>query len=152
MIKIPYIIVLSCFTTLTYAQTNFDHLLLKDKIIDPNFNIINSKEFDKLMRDTTNNISSLMPMKTDAYTTLLSMNISKFGIYANYQLDDVENTTDAEMVMYKFKMGQDYKNYLCSSEIAQSQTFKKLNAIANVNLLNSKYEVIFNMKIPLRQC
>ena len=110
------------------AASELDRVLQRDGIVDSDFRIIEHKKFDELMRTITNNMASMFPTKVDANSTILSVNVSRFGIYTNYKLEDVETKKDAEYVLFHFGLAQDYKNYLCSSEFAGSETFKKLNA------------------------
>lgn len=134
------------------AASEFDNALLKAKVVDSNYQIINDKDFDEVLRNANNKIAAMFPTKIDAYTTVLSAHITRFGFYTNYRLDEVETKKDAEYVLYGFGLAQDYKNYLCSSEFANSETFKRLNAKFNVNFLNSESSVIYTLKIPMSSC
>lgn len=152
MNKTLLFIVLALNSFFINAASEFDRVLQRDGIVDSNFRIIEHKKFDELMRTTTNNMASMFPTKVDASSTILSVNVSRFGIYTNYQLEDVETKKEAEYVLFHFGLAQDYKNYLCSSEFANSETFKKLNAKFNINFLNTDSSVIYSLKIPISSC
>ncbi|WP_104470380.1 hypothetical protein [Acinetobacter indicus] len=152
MKKILLFSILSGSSLAINAATDFDNAMLKAGIVDEQYQVVNDRELNEVLRGVTNKVAHMFPSKIDAYTTILSVNVSRFGIYANYQLDEVETKKDAEYVLYNFGLAQDYKNYLCSSEFANSETFKKLNAKFNVNFLNSESSVIYTLKIPMSSC
>lgn len=134
------------------AASELDEVLLKEGIVNKDFQIIEFNKFNEMMRTISNNIASMFPSKIDANTTILSMNASRFGIYINYQLEEVETKKDAEFVFIKFGLAEKYKNYLCTSALADSETFKKLNAKFNINFLNTESRVIYNINIPISSC
>lgn len=143
---------IALFSPAAFAESEFDTALKQEGIVNTNFQVVDHKRFDELMRDITIRVSSLFPSKVDAYTTILSVNVSKFGIYSNYQLDEVETRKDIEYVLYHLGMAERYQKYLCSSEFANSETFKRLNAKFNVSFLNSESTVIYTLKIPMSSC
>lgn len=136
----------------TIAATEFDQVMQKDGIVDSNFQVIDNSKFNDLMRKITSNLSVTFPAKIDANTTILSANVSRFGINSNYHLEDVETKKDIEYVLYNLGLAKEFKNYLCSSEMGGSETFKKLNAKFQVNFLSSESKVLYTLKIPMTSC
>lgn len=147
-----FLLVVLLISAFSHAETEFDRALIKEGIVDAQYRVINDKALDEVLRGVTNKVAHMFPSRIDAYTTIFSVNINRFGIYTNYQLDEVETKKDAEYILYNFGLAQDFKNYLCSSEFAGSETFRKLNAKFHLNFLNSERSVIYTLKIPMSSC
>lgn len=134
------------------AETEFDRFMQTQGIVDSNYQIIDNSKFNELMRTVTSNLAVTFPVKIDSATTILSANVSRFGINSNYHLEEIETKKDIEYVLYNFGLAQEFKNYLCSSEMGGSETFKNLNAKFQINFLSSKSEVIYTLRIPINSC
>src|SRR5690606_36080099 len=103
-------------------------------------------------RSASSNVASMLPSKIDAYTTVMSLQLSRFGFYSSYYYDEIETQKDAEYLMYGMGLAQKYKNYMCSLELSKSETFKRLNSTISMSVLNTQHEVIYQTRFRLSNC
>jgi hypothetical protein len=148
-----YGLLLLLLPSLAFSESNFDKNLKDKGIVDSSYKIINQKAFDELMRLATAHIAPMLPARIDSVTTALGMNLNKFGVYAIYQIDDIETKDEARNLMENQGLNENYKNYMCSLDYSQSLVFRNNgNMSANVTLVNSKNQVLYNFKVPFRDC
>lgn len=143
---------LCLFSTNIWADSPVDYAFIKSGIANSNFEIVDIKRFDEEMRRTTNNLSSITPSKVDSSTTILSIRVYRFGIFSDYQIDDIETKDQALSIMQEYGLAKDYKNYICSSELFKSNVLKKLNLPISMNLINSQYKVIYTLRWRISEC
>ncbi|OTG99524.1 hypothetical protein [Acinetobacter sp. ANC 4973] len=137
----------------TFAESKFDIELLNIGVVDSSYKIIDYKTFDEILRLSSQQISPMLPMKVDSVTTALSFNLNRFGIYSIYQIDNVETEREAEFLIEKQKIGEFYRNYMCSLDYSKSLTFKRNGDMAaNMSVVNSKYQVLYKIRVPFKEC
>lgn len=151
MIK-SILFLVSLFSTGVFAETEFDSVLIKQGIVDSQYRIVDYKTFDETMRAASSNVASMLPSRIDADTTVMSLQLSRFGFYSSYRYDEIETQKDAEYLMHNFGLAQKYKNYMCSMELSKSEVFKRLNSTISMSVLNSQHEVIYRTKFKLSDC
>jgi len=141
------------FPAFASAETKFDKGLRSLDIVDNNYRIVNYKAFDELLRVATEQVAPMLPAKIDSVTTALNMSLNRFGIYSIYQIDGVETEEDAKSLMLNQGLAENYKNYMCSLEYSQSLVFRNNgNMAANMSLVNSKYQILYSLRVPFTDC
>lgn len=152
MKSIKFLLITSLlFPINTFAQTKLDNELLRLGVVNENYLIVDLKTYDEAMRLTTNQITPMLPLRVDSVTTVLGININRFGYYSFYQIDDVETPEQANELM-DFGLRIFYKNYICSLDLGKSLVFKRNNMNINFTIINSLNQVIHNYRFPFKEC
>lgn len=148
-----WILIITIIPGFTFAESKLDSDLLSIGVVDNNYKIINFKAFDELFRLGTEQIAPMFPLRIDSVTTAKSMIMNRFGIYSLYQIDNIETKEEAKYLMENQNFAENYKSYMCSLDYSQSMTFKANgNMAANMSLVNSKNQVLYNLKVPFKEC
>ncbi|UIP24544.1 MULTISPECIES: hypothetical protein [Acinetobacter] len=135
------------------AESKLDEELRSIGVIDHNYKIVDYKTFDEILRVATEQVAPMLPAKIDSVTTALNMSLNRFGIYSIYQIDGVETKEDAKSLMINQGLAENYKNYMCSLEYSQSLVFRNNgNMAANMSLVNSKYQILYSLRVPFTDC
>lgn len=147
------VLITAIIPSFAFAESKLDSDLLSIGVVDSNYKIINYKAFDELFRLSTEQIAPMFPLRVDSVTTVRSTILNRLGVYSLYQIDNIETKEEAKYFMEDQGFAEDYKNYMCSLDYSQSITFKKNgNMSSNMSLINSKNQVLYNLKVPFREC
>ncbi|WP_303275519.1 hypothetical protein [Acinetobacter soli] len=139
--------------SLCYGETKFDRSLMQLGIIDKNYNMLDERKLTNLLREASNNLGEMMPVRVDNVTTALSANFNKFGLYYVYQIDGVETESDVKSKLLDYDYEKNYDTYFCSLEYSKSEFFKRnKNFYVNLTLVNSHNRVIYKYKKPIWTC
>lgn len=148
-----YGLILFLLPSFAFCETTLDKQLMKSGIIDETYKIIDQKAFDELMRLSTERIAPMFPARIDSVTTALSMNLNRFGLYAIYQIDELETKDQAKYLMENQGFIENYKNYMCSLDYSQSSVFRNNgNMSMNMSLVNSKNQILYHLRVPYKDC
>lgn len=145
--------ILILLPSIAFSESTFDKQLKQIGVIDDSYTIINQKAFDEIMRLATEQVAPMLPARIDSVTTALNMNLNRFGLYTNYQVDGIETKDEAKFLMENQGLAESYKNYMCSLEYSQSLVFRRnANMSLNMSLLNSKNQILYHLKVPFKDC
>lgn len=135
------------------AESKLDEELRSIGVIDHNYKIVDYKTFDEILRVATEKVAPMFPAKIDSITTALSLNLNRFGMYSIYQIDGIETKESAKHLMDYLGLAENYKNYICSLDHSQSLVFRNNGSMAaNLSLVNSKHQILYNFRIPFADC
>lgn len=145
--------ILLLLPSIAFSESTFDKRLKQIGVIDDAYTIINQKAFDELMRLATEQVAPMFPARIDSVTTALNMNLNRFGLYTNYQIDGIETKDEAKFLMENQGLAENYKNYMCSLEHSQSLVFRNNgNMSLNMSLVNSKNQILYHLRVPFKDC
>lgn len=134
------------------AESQFDRSLIKAELINENYEIIDSYEFNKMMQQITNEVAVTLPRKVDIDTELLSMVVTKPLIAQVYKLQGIETKEDLLKKIELEKFNQWVKNYACSAGLGPSQVFRVNGTQFSMKIINSNFLELYNYTFPLKAC
>ncbi|MCJ8162336.1 hypothetical protein [Acinetobacter zhairhuonensis] len=145
-------ILLLIFPTAVFAESKFDRSLIRAKIVNEKYEIIDIDGFNEISRQITNEVVSTLPRKVDIDTELLTMVVSRPLIAQTYALRGVETKKDLTEKMDLEKFSQLIKNYACSSAIGISQVYRVNGTQFSMKIINSDFLELYSYVFPLKTC
>ncbi|MFW2012689.1 hypothetical protein [Acinetobacter bereziniae] len=136
-----------------FAESSFDAQLKKMKIIDNNYNVIDWDRYNELLRITTNNLAPLYPRQTDAYTTILSLTMDRFGINYVYLLKGMESKDQYESFLSDEDVKEGLKNISCSPEFVKTEVFRRNKGDSiNIAFVSEKLKPLGQISFSSSDC
>lgn len=140
------------YSTVVFAESQFDRSLINAAIINEKYEIIDRDEFNEIMRHVTNEVAVTLPRQVDVDTQLLSMIVSRPLISQTYTLRNIETKKDLSDKVELSDFNQWIKNYTCTSELGSSQVYRVNGTKFSLKVINSRFIEIYSYTFPLKTC
>lgn len=131
----------------------YDQLLLDQRIVDDQFNIVDHDAHIELFRVINNAMAKSLPRQADSATTYTMIRISSTGLTVSLEFKGIDSVEDLENSLNEDLFRRAMKNRVCQIPLINSNLFRKTtkgNVIYEINSFDLK--LLKNYTMSYRDC